>query len=54
MDDVVRARLILDTDHGEQLVSLVTEINTVVTFRGPSGGPYRQTWPERRALTPSL
>ena len=37
-------RLILNADGEEQIVSLVTATNEVVTFRG-LGGAFRQTWP---------
>ncbi|HEX8410545.1 MAG TPA: DUF6531 domain-containing protein, partial [Thermoanaerobaculia bacterium] len=40
-------RLILNMDGGEQVVSLVTGTNEVVTFRG-SGNTFRQTWPTAR------
>jgi YD repeat-containing protein len=37
-------RMILNTDNDEQLVSLVTASDEVVTFRG-TGSTFRQTWP---------
>lgn len=46
-------RLIVNDDGGEEIVSIVTGTNEVVTFRGGPGA-YRQTWPSRRTASGTL
>ena len=46
-------RLIVNADGGESVISVTTETNDVVTFRG-TGGSYRQTWPKARHAAGTL
>ena len=46
-------RMILNSVGDEQMVSLVTETNEVVGFRG-AGGIFRQTWPRAREVDDTL
>lgn len=46
-------RMIVNADGTEQVVSLVSETNQVVTFRG-ANGQFRQVWPKGRQTVGSL